>query len=229
MAYKGVKKTFMSAKEKSDKSKHADTIIRNHIVFSMGASFIPFPIADMLAVSALQLDMIRQLCRVYDIDFSETQGKAIITALSGPILAKAGARSVIKLVPGIGTLIGGVTISIFNGASTYALGEVFKKHFESGGTILDFDSDRLKKTFKEKFEKGKKVAKQMKEEEEAKKNAKTEAKATAEAVEVEVVEKVEDSGGDVIEKLKELGQLKEQGVISDAEFKRLKKKLIGDA
>ena len=78
----------MSSKEKSDKSKHADTIIRNHIVFSMGASFIPFPIADMLAVSALQLDMIRQLCRVYDIDFSETQGKAIITALSGPILAK---------------------------------------------------------------------------------------------------------------------------------------------
>ena len=226
MAYKGVKKTIMSSKERSDKSKHADTIIRNHIIFSMGASFIPFPVADMLAVSALQLDMIRQLCRVYDIDFSETQGKAIITALSGPILAKAGARSIIKLVPGIGTLIGGVTISIFNGASTYALGEVFKKHFESGGTILDFDSERLKKTFKEKFEKGKKVAKQMKEEEEAKKKAKA---STSEEVEIEVVDAEEEKSGDVIEKLKELGDLKEKGIISDAEFKRLKKKLIGDA
>ena len=156
-AKKKIKNAFMST-GKSERSKHADTVVRNHVIWSMGASFlIPIPIADVFAVSALQLDMIRQLSRVYDIDFAETQGKAIITSLTSSTLARAGARSLIKLVPGIGTLIGGVTVSIFNGASTYALGEVFKRHFDSGGTILDFDTERLKKLYKEKFEKGKKI------------------------------------------------------------------------
>jgi len=154
-ATKKLKDTIMSTGS-NDRDKHADTVIRNHVIWSMGASFIiPIPIADIFAVSALQLDMIRQLSRVYDVDFAETQGKAIVTSLTSSTLARAGARSLLKLIPGIGTVIGGVTVSVFNGASTYALGEVFKRHFDSGGTILDFDTERLRKIYKEKFEKGK--------------------------------------------------------------------------
>ena len=56
----------------------ADSIIRNHVILSMGAGFIPLLLADILAVGALQLDMIRQLCRVYNVDFKETQGLSLI-------------------------------------------------------------------------------------------------------------------------------------------------------
>ena len=143
-----------------ERSKHAETIIRNHVVWSMGAGFIPILVADVFAVSALQLDMIRQLARVYNIDFSETRGKAIVTSLTSSALARVGAGSLVKLIPGIGSVLGGVTVSVFAGASTYALGEVFKKHFASGGTILDFDPARVKKMYQEKFEKGKKVARE---------------------------------------------------------------------
>lgn len=213
----------------SDKAKHADTVIRNHVIWSMGAGFIPILIADIFAVSALQLDMIRQLCRVYDIDFSETQGKAIVTSLTSSTLARIGAGSLTKIIPGIGSLLGGVTVSVFAGASTYALGEVFKKHFESGGTILDFDPARLRKYYKEKFEKGKAVAKEWQKE----------AKDTVEEVVEEVKEeatastpppaaKEESNPNQVIEKLKELGQLREQGIISEQEFDEMKKKLIKD-
>ncbi len=138
----------------------ADNIIRNHVIWSMGAGFIPVMVADIFAVSALQLDMIRQMCRVYNVDFQETQGKALVTSLTSTTLARLGAGSLVKLVPGLGSVLGGATVSAFAGASTYALGEVFKKHLESGGTILDFDPDRLRKYYKEKFEKGKTVAKQ---------------------------------------------------------------------
>ena len=162
-AKKQLKESLMGPNH--DKNRHATTIIRNHVVWSMGASYIiPLPIADVFAVSALQLDMIRQLCRVYDIDFTETQGKAIVSSLTTSTMARAGARSLIKLVPGIGTIVGGLTTAVINGASTYALGEVFKTHFAYGGTFLDFDTDRLKKLYNESFEKGKKVAKDWKEE-----------------------------------------------------------------
>jgi uncharacterized protein (DUF697 family) len=146
------KNTNMS--QDSEQSKHADTIIRNHVIWSMGAGLIPVLIADIFAISALQLDMIRQLCKAYNINFAETQGKAIVTSLTSSTLARITAGSVVKMIPGLGSIIGGLTVSVFAGASTYALGEVFKKHFSSGGTILDFDPERLRKLYKEQFEKG---------------------------------------------------------------------------
>ena len=203
----------------SDRSNHADTIIRNHVLLSMGSGFIPIPIADVFAVSAIQLDMIRQLCRVYDIDFAENRGKAIVSSLTTSSLARIGAGSLVKLIPIGGTLIGGVTVSVFAGASTYAVGEVFKRHFEMGGTILDFDSARLNKMYKEMFEKGKKVAKEWKEEAESN----TEEPLTQEP---EVTQK--NNNQNVVERLKELAQLKEQGIISQEEFDQMKKKLIDD-
>lgn len=155
----------MSSEKGSDKKTNnvvqSNRIIRSHVIWAMAASFVPY--ADMVVVSAAQLDMIRQMCRVYDVPFEETQGKALISSLTSIAIGKAGASGLARLIPGIGTAISGA-IATFNGASTYALGEVFKKHFESGGTILDFDPARLKKFYKEKFEKGKTVSKKWKKE-----------------------------------------------------------------
>ncbi len=200
---------------KSDRSKHADTVIRNHIIFSMGAGFIPIPVADIFAVGASQLDMIRQLCKVYDIDFQETQGKAVVSALTSSTLARIGAGSLAKAIPFVGSLIGGFANSIMAGASTYALGEVFKRHFETGGTILDFDVERLKKVYQEKFEKGKEVAKDLKEEQEAGFKAKAE-EPTAPTM--------PNTG--VIQRLKELADLKEAGILTQEEFEEMKRKIL---
>ncbi|HKK74859.1 MAG TPA: DUF697 domain-containing protein [Saprospiraceae bacterium] len=242
-AAKSIKESFMGDNKKNDKSKHADTVIRNHVIWSMGASFIvPIPIADVFAVSALQLDMIRQLCRVYDRDFSESSGKAIITSLTSSIMARAGARSLIKLIPGIGTVIGGVAVSVFNGASTYALGQVFKRHFDSGGTILDFDPERLKKMYNEQFEKGKKVAEQLRKDKKAQKQAeafKTDsteaateadahklAEAAQKAARAEAMEAKKKRDKEILDRLKEAADLKDRGVLSDEEFEDLKQRLL---
>ena len=202
--------------EKSERSKHAETIIRNHMVWAMGAGMIPVPIADFFAVSAIQLDMVRQLCKLYDVPFKENEGKAIITALTSSGLAKAGARAAIKFIPGIGSMIGGVTMAILSGASSYALGEVFKKHFETGGTILDFDMDRLKKIYNEKFEKGKKVAEDIKQEEKKRESA------------FRMSNEPKNGAGSVATKLREIAQLKEDGIITEEEFEQMKKKIIED-
>jgi uncharacterized protein (DUF697 family) len=186
--------------------------------------------------------MIRQLCRVYDKDFSESSGKAIITSLTSSIMARAGARSLIKLIPGIGTVIGGVAVSVFNGASTYALGQVFKRHFDSGGTILDFDPERLKKMYREQFEKGKKVAEQLRKDKKAQQEAeqsKTEdtvnateadthkvAEAAEKAARVAAMEAKKKRDKEILDRLKEAADLKDRGVLSDEEFEELKQRLL---
>ncbi len=203
------------------KSKHANSIIKNHMIWAMGAGFIPVPIADFFAVTAINLDMIRQLSKVYEINFKETEGKAVITALTGTSLARLGARAV-KFIPGIGSVLGGVTLAVLSGASTYALGEVFKKHFETGGTFLDFDPARLKKYYDEKFEKGKKMAREMeKDVRENFKKAETKAKETEDKTTATA-----ETSADVLQQLKSLNELKKEGAITEAEYEVLKSKLF---
>jgi uncharacterized protein (DUF697 family) len=132
-----LKNSFMTEQD-NERSKHAETIIRNHVLWSMGAGFIPVVIADVFAVSALQLDMIRQLARVYNIDFSETQGKAIVTSLTSATLARIAAGSVAKLIPIVGSVIGGISNSILQYPHTtkLSLSQVLPLGEDLGGVNL---------------------------------------------------------------------------------------------
>ncbi|MCB0686098.1 MAG: DUF697 domain-containing protein [Saprospiraceae bacterium] len=198
-----------------NKREEANSIIKNHLMWSMGAGFIPVPIADFFAVGAVQLDMIRQLCNLYEVDYKDTEVKAMISSLTGSAIARLGARA-IKFIPGVGSVIGGMTLAVLSGASTYALGEVFKKHFETGGTFLDFDPSRLKKVYDEMFEKGKVYARKIKKEQNL--------------AEVELSRTKESSQStppqDDIKRLQDLGKLKEDGLITNDEFEVLKKKIL---
>ncbi len=143
-----------------ERSRHAETIIRNHSMWAVASGAIPVALADLAAVSAVQLDMVRQLCEVYEVDFSATKGKALVSSLSSAVLARVGAASVVKLVPFAGTLVGSVAGGVLSGATAYATGQAFRQHFSTGGTILDLDPDRFKRFYREQFEKGKDVVQQ---------------------------------------------------------------------
>lgn len=197
----------MPEKKITNRTVNANNVIKNHMIWSMGAGFIPVPFADFFAVSAIQLDMIRQLAKLYEIDFAATKGKAFVTSLTSSGLAGLGARA-IKIIPGVGSVLGGVTLAVLSGASSYALGEVFKKHFETGGTFLDFDPERLRKYYNEKFEKGKELAQELRDRQEKKEH-------DADAVHI-------------VDKLKELAKMKEDGIITAEEFEKMKKKMIDE-
>jgi hypothetical protein len=64
----------------------------------------------------------------------------------------------LKLFPGIGHLAGGASMSILAGATTYAVGQVFIQHFDSGGTLLDFNPGAVREKFREKLRDGKAMA-----------------------------------------------------------------------
>jgi len=209
----------MSENKDQGKTSHANSIIKNHMIWSMGAGFIPVPIADFFAVSAIQLDMIKQLSKVYDINFKETEGKALITSLTGSGLARLGARAV-KFIPGIGSAIGGITLAVLSGGSTYAIGEVFKKHFETGGTFLDFDPQRLKKYYDEKFEKGKQMARDMEKDEKQKHDDKASDASDPKS-------SSSDTGiKDLVAQLESIQGMKDKGLLTDEEFEVLKKKIL---
>lgn len=210
----------------TERSKNADVIIKNHMIWSMGAGLIPVPIADFFAVGAIQLDMIRQMCKLYDIDFKEKDGKAVVSALTGAGLSRLGANAAIKFIPGLGSVIGGVTMSVLSGASTYAIGEAFKKHFETGGTFLDLDTNRIKKMYDELFEKGKELARKVKDEHEKKTEPTNETQSSQASDTAASVGNDFTDTDDMLRRLKEIAQLKEDGIITEEEFQVLKQNIL---
>lgn len=209
---------MMTEREKLKKSIKAHQIIKNHMIWSMGAGFIPLPVADMLAVTAIQLDMIRQLSKTYDVDFSESEVKAIVSSLTSSGLAGLGARAV-KVVPVVGSILGGVTMSALSGAATYALGEVFYKHFESGGSFLNFNPEKVKDFYKERYNEGKKIAKEMN-------DAGVQAEVPVEEQELKTVTKDDALPQKAITQLERLAALRDNGVLNDEEFEDMKRRVM---
>ena len=180
-------------------SNQSEEIIKSHVIWAIGGGLIPLPIVDFVAVTSIQLDMVRQLCDLHDVNYEKQAGKSLVSALAGTSLASIGA-SFVKAIPGIGSLLGGVSMSLMSGASTYALGTVFQTHFSRGGNLDNLSVEDFQSLYKEKVEEGKKKAKEWKKEEEQEKRSGT------------------ISREKMLKELDKLSLLKEQGVIDDAEY-----------
>jgi uncharacterized protein (DUF697 family) len=193
--------------------KNIDDILKLHVYWAVGAGLIPLPVVDIAAVTAVQVDMLKQICSFYKIDYSEESGKTWITALVSSTLSSLVARigaSAVKFVPVIGTLIGATSMAVVSGASTYALGKAFIHHFENGGTFGTIEEEKVKKIYDEQIKEGKKMAQKLKE---------------------QYLKWIETPAGKekqhtAAKKIKELDELKANKQISDEEYEKMKKEIL---
>lgn len=152
-----------STQERSDDLlvSDANNIVKNHVIGAMGISLVPIPLVDLVGLVGIQLKMLHSLANHYRVPFSENLGKSLIVSLVGGVMPTSTAMtlaSLVKAVPGLGTATGMVSVTILGGATTYAIGQVFIQHFESGGTLLDFDPKKMRGYFTLKLQEGKQVA-----------------------------------------------------------------------
>ncbi|MHB8522430.1 MAG: YcjF family protein [Limisphaerales bacterium] len=150
-----------------DRLSQADKIVKNNMYWSMGVGAVPVPLVDLVGIAGFQIRMIKELSHLYGVRFSEHTAKNIVSALIGSIGARAltviTVGSMIKTLPMAGAFIGGVLcMPAIAGGTTYAVGKVFIRHYESGGTLLDLNTDKAKAYFSAKFQEGKKLVSEPK-------------------------------------------------------------------
>lgn len=158
----------------------AENMIKNYVITATAASIVPVAMFDIAAVLAVQTRMIQKLSQLYGRPFSESAGRKVASALIGTLGGYGAgyflAASATKLIPGVGWMVGMVSLPVVSGASTYAVGRSIVRHYEDGGSLFDFSADRMRAYYKEQFEKGKDLAAKAKAKEEA---AKAEATAAS--------------------------------------------------
>jgi uncharacterized protein (DUF697 family) len=140
----------------------AESLVQKNVYIAATLGIIPIPLFDLAAISGVQLNMLYQLSKIYDLPFSKEAVKSTLSSLLGgggsTLLAQPISYSIAKVIPGLGTAIGGLAMPVLGGAATYAVGKVFIQHFESGGTFLTFDPIKVKAYFAHLKEEGKLVA-----------------------------------------------------------------------
>lgn len=183
-----------------NRSLEAEKIIRSHILWAMGGGLIPIPLVDFAAVTAIQLEMLQQLARLYKVSYTQNTGKTFVSALTGTTVARIGA-SLLKAIPGVGSVLGGASMSVMSGASTYAVGQVAVNLFSTSGSLNNFNIDNVKQAYEKAYEQGKGYVSDLE-------------------------EKKGDDAADIYQILEKLGKLKEQGILSDEEFEAKKKELL---
>jgi uncharacterized protein (DUF697 family) len=150
--------------EPSDKLEEAQKIVKKNMYWAMGIGIIPAPLVDVIGISAFQAKSIKELSDLYEITFYQHKLKNTIAILLSGLgaypLATAFFGTTVKLIPGLGSLLGIASMPLVGGAITYAMGQVFIQHFESGGTFLDFDPKSVKEYFNEKIKEGMELAKE---------------------------------------------------------------------
>jgi uncharacterized protein (DUF697 family) len=138
----------------TEKEARASAIVRSNMGWSAGAGLLPLPGLDIAAIIGVQVNMLRQIAQVYEVPFKTNIVKELVAVLisgGGTVLVGGAAGSLVKSVPIIGTIAGMLTMPAVAAATTWATGRVFIRHFESGGTFLDFDPAKARAHYAEEF------------------------------------------------------------------------------
>lgn len=135
----------------------ASKIISEATKWSAVASIIPVPSLDLVAIGAVQVKLVTDIAKLYGSDFTHESIKALVSALLGTLIPSGASKALVgsaaKSIPGYGTVIGFVSLAAFSSAATYAIGKIFVRHFENGGTLADFSPEAVKADLKNEFQK----------------------------------------------------------------------------
>jgi uncharacterized protein (DUF697 family) len=155
----------MPSSESETSEDEALSTCRKYTMGAMAAGLVPTPAFDFAAVTAIQLKMLHSIAGIYGVTFSQDAGKSVLASVIGGVgstwVARGTFGSLIKAIPLVGSIAGAVTMPIIAGAATYAVGRVFIQHFEAGGTLLDFDPEKTRGFFKEFYNEGRDVARDL--------------------------------------------------------------------
>lgn len=110
------------------KSKCA-AVIHTATTAAAAAGIIPIPMADTIPITTAQITMIIGLGHIFDISLSETAAKSILGGTMASQTGRAVFSGIIKGIPGVGTVVGGVISAGTSVALTETLGWIVAEDF----------------------------------------------------------------------------------------------------
>ncbi|TWE08755.1 uncharacterized protein (DUF697 family) [Neobacillus bataviensis] len=157
-----VKKSFNNA-QKVDiekKVKEARVWSTGYIAGSFGAGFTPIPFSDAAILVPMQIGMLAHITAIFGISLDKALLSGIVASIGGSggaaFLGRYIVSNLLKLIPGVGTVVGGLisgsTASILTTALAFSYIEVMAKVAEAEYQGKSYDNEQIAKMMKEMYE-----------------------------------------------------------------------------
>ena len=149
------------------KRKAAQNVVTVFIGLSCAEGFAPVPFSDAALLVPTQAAMIGKIAAVYGLEVSKSIIISIITILSGTAVTTFAGRALVsnllKLIPAVGTSIGGVISGATAGLMTSCLGGVFifamDRIAKGEWSVEDLNTDIVQEELKNMFKRSMSVKK----------------------------------------------------------------------
>ncbi|SEG29304.1 Uncharacterized conserved protein, DUF697 family [Eubacterium ruminantium] len=150
-----------------EKKKKAHAAVATASAAAVGEGAAPIPLADCVMLIPTQVSMIASITVIFGLDVNKSMIAAILSSTIGAggatILGKTVVASILKFIPGAGTLAGGAISAGTAGVITAALGEAYigimEKVFKGEMSIDDIGTQKGKEVMSNMFKEQLKIAK----------------------------------------------------------------------
>ncbi len=135
-------------KAATERAKKARALVAKYARWSPVLGLVP-PFLSSVIDSVMILKMLRELTAHYGLDYSEQRAKVYLATLLGFIASLSPHRTVARLFLRMNPLAAvALEAGVVWGVTT-AIGKVFIQHFELGGTLLDFEPEKMRQYLQE--------------------------------------------------------------------------------
>ncbi|MBL4837229.1 MAG: DUF697 domain-containing protein [Kordiimonadaceae bacterium] len=142
------------------------SIVKRNMLWSGGVGLLPIPMVEFIAITAVQVKLIKELSDHYDVPFRKDLAKKAVISLLGGLgsvtIGHALAASSLRAIPFVGPVLAAVSLPAMSAGAAYAVGKVFIAHYEAGGTLLSFNPEETRDYFKSMYDEGVKKAGNLK-------------------------------------------------------------------
>ena len=127
----GHRRAFVAAQKVSvpHKTQHARRVVGTAAGAAAAAAAVPIPFADAAILVPIQISMLAGISVVFGLDTSKAFLRALVATAAGTagttVAGRAIVASLLKFIPGPGTIVGGAVSAATAAALTTGLGEVY--------------------------------------------------------------------------------------------------------
>jgi uncharacterized protein (DUF697 family) len=126
-------------------------IVRRYVAVSAVAGLNTVPVLDVAVLGGVHVSLIKDLTDYYGAEFSEHTARNVLIALGASLVPSAigsvAGRKVLAALPLVTHGAGLLAMAALSAGASYALGLVFIRHFEAGGTLDSFNTANLHQLF----------------------------------------------------------------------------------
>jgi uncharacterized protein (DUF697 family)/GTP-binding protein EngB required for normal cell division len=159
VAPEGVAEALTAAQQvdTARKARQAQTYIAAAATTAAGAAFIPIPFSDAATLVPIQLGMMAKIAQLYAIKFDRAALLAIASTTAATSAGRATFAGLLKMVPGAGSVAGGVVGAGVASTFTYAMGQAWLTVCQRvvrgklGGVGKALDNEVIREAFVDEF------------------------------------------------------------------------------